>query len=210
MYLTNDWYYFTSAIDKKTCNKIKSSAKGNFKKGHVDRKEGTTEEERKTGRVKDVGLNTKFRESDISWTSEQWIMDLIWPYMQEANKKAGWGFDIKSVEGMQITKYKPGGFYAWHKDGGADCLSTYNTPDNKFLNGNGRKLSMTILLNDNYDGGEFQFCFYKQQNYNIATPDFKNYGSIIIFPSFLEHRVIPVTKGIRYSLVAWFIGPPFK
>ena len=44
----------------------------------------------------------------------------------------------------------------------------------------------------------------------VETPDFKNAGSVIVFPSFMEHQVTPVTKGTRYSLVAWFVGPPFK
>jgi len=44
----------------------------------------------------------------------------------------------------------------------------------------------------------------------ISVPEFNKTGSIVVFPSDMEHRVAPVTKGIRYSLVVWFVGPPFK
>jgi len=130
--------------------------------------------------------------------------------MLQANENAGWNYDITAVESMQITKYKPGSFYTWHRDGPSDCLSVYNMPDSKFMHGKVRKLSMTILLNGNYQGGEFQFAHYNKMENKVETPDFKNAGSIIVFPSFLEHQVAPVTKGTRYSLVAWFVGPPFK
>jgi len=210
MYLTNEWYFWTSAIDEKTCNKIKALGKNDFKAATIDRNQETTDEERKTGRKIELGLDKRQRLSDISWTPEQWVTDLVWPYMLQANALAGWNFDIIAVEHMQVTKYKPGGFYNWHKDGPSDCLSKYNLPDSKFLHGNVRKLSITILLNDNYEGGEFQFSCSSNSKINIQTPEFKTAGSVIVFPSFMEHRVAPVTKGIRYSLVGWFLGPPFK
>jgi len=210
MQLTNEWFFWTSALDKKTCNKIKALGKNDFKPAQIDKKKGTTDEERKTGRVQEIGEDKKYRISDTSWTNEQWAIDLVWPYMLEANENAGWNYDITAVESMQITKYKPGSFYAWHRDGPSDCLSVYNMPDNKFMHGKVRKLSMTILLNGNYQGGEFQFSHYNKLDNKIETPDFKNAGSVIVFPSWIEHQVTPVTKGTRYSLVAWFVGPPFK
>ena len=211
MRLTNEWYFWTSDVDKKTCNKIKALGKNDFNPAQIDaRKSETTKEERKTGRVKEIGKDKKHRISDISWTNEQWVIDLVWPYMAHANKEAGWNFDITAVESMQITRYKPGSFYGWHVDGASDCLSVYNNPDNKFLHGKVRKLSMTILLNGNYQGGDFQFCQYNKLEPYVHAPDFKNSGSVIVFPSWIEHQVAPVTKGTRYSLVAWFVGPPFK
>ena len=110
---------------------------------------------------------------------------------------------------MQITRYRKGGFYNFHRDGYGDHLSVYNDPQNDFLNGHVRKLSMTTLLSDNYEGGEFQFAGYGQEKRTISTPEFTKIGSIIVFPSAMEHRVAPVTKGVRYSLVTWFVGPPF-
>ena len=130
--------------------------------------------------------------------------------MEGANERSGWKYDITGAEDMQITRYKKGGFYYFHKDGKGDYLSAYNKPDNEFMHGHVRKLSMTVLLNDNYEGGEFQFATLNKEKCTINTPEFNKTGMIIVFPSDVEHRVAPVTKGIRYSLVTWFLGPPFK
>ena len=211
MHSTNEWYYFVDVLDKNTCNKIRNSAKGKWKESTVNIKKGKpSTEERKTGEKLIYGPDKNSRISDVVWTSDQWIYDTIWPYMVEANEKAGWKYDIKAAETMQITRYKKGGFYCFHKDGPSDYLSAYDEPDNEFLHGHVRKLSMTVLLNDNYEGGEFQFAEYNQEKCEIITPEFNKIGMIIVFPSDVEHRVAPVTKGIRYSLVTWFLGPPFK
>ena len=210
MFNINEWYYFTEGLDKKTCNKIRNSAKGKWDKSEIDTKVGITDEERITGAKQITGIDKKVRISDVTWTSDQWIYDTIWPFMEEANERAGWKYDIRYAESMQITRYKKGGFYYFHKDGRGDHLSTYDKPDNEFMHGHVRKLSMTVLLNDNYEGGEFQFATYNKEKCTIETPKFNKTGSIIVFPSDVEHRVAPVTKGIRYSLVTWFLGPPFK
>ena len=210
MFSTNDWFYFTEGLDKNTCNKIKNLAKGKWEESGVNVKKDTTDEERIIGEKPILSIDKNERISDIVWTSDQWIYDTIWPYMEGANEKAGWKYDIRSAESMQITRYKKGGFYYFHKDGKGDHLSTYDMPDNEFMHGHVRKLSMTVLLDDNYEGGEFQFATYGDEKCEISTPDFSKTGSIIVFPSDVEHRVAPVTKGIRYSLVTWFLGPPFK
>ena len=82
---------------------------------------------------------------------------------------------------------------------------------------------MTISLNDGteYDGGQLEFDFKNvspvdewvdEKIYNskvICSQIFKK-GSIVVFPSYLWHRVTPVTRGTRYSLVAWNLGWPFQ
>ena len=209
MYSINGWLYFTEGLDKKTCNKIRNSAKNEWKESEVNTQKVITDEERKTGEKLIHATDKKVRISDVVWTNDQWIYDTIWPFMLEANEQAGWKYDIRGAEDMQITRYKKGGFYCFHKDGKGDHLSVYDEPDNKFFHGNVRKLSMTILLNDNYEGGEFQFATYDKEKCEIDTPEFNKIGSIVVFPSDMEHRVAPVTKGIRYSLVVWFLGPPF-
>ena len=210
MHLTNDWYYFTAAIDPETCQRLIDLGSGAFKDGHVDRQTEVSEIERVTGKTGDLGLDVASRRSDIAWINQQWVYDLIFPYMESANQKAGWNFDIRASEPLQLTRYKPGGFYYWHKDGCGDHLSTYKRPENEYLNGRVRKLSMTILLNDAYQGGDFQFSALSQAEIKIQTPKLGGIGSIIIFPSFMQHRITPITSGVRYSLVAWFLGPPFK
>ena len=207
--LTNEWYIFQGALDKKTCNKIKRLAKDNWEDSSVDTTKEITDEERKTGRKGDYKPDPKTRISDISWITDQWVYDTIWPFMQEANEKAGWGYHIKAAESMQITRYRKGGFYNFHIDGNGDQLSAYHNPQNAFMHGHVRKLSMTTLLSDSYEGGEFQFASYGKEECNISTPEFNTVGSIVVFPSAMEHRVASITKGVRYSLVTWFVGPPF-
>ena len=207
--LTNEWYIFKGALDKKTCNKIKRLARNNWEISGVDTSKETTDEERKTGKKGDYKPDPKMRISDVSWVTDQWVYDTIWPFMQEANEKAGWGYHIKAAESMQITRYKKGGFYYFHQDGNGDHLSAYHNPNNAFMHGHVRKLSMTTLLSDSYEGGEFQFATYAKEKCKISIPEFSKVGSIVVFPSAMEHRVAPVTKGIRHSLVTWFVGPPF-
>ena len=208
MYTTNEWYVFEKSVDKKICNKIKGLVKDSWQESILDTSEGTTKEERKTGRKGDWKPDPKKRISEVFWTTDQWLYDIIFPYMNRANEEAGWRFNIKFAESMQITRYKKGGFYNFHRDGSGDYLSAYNNPGNKFLDGHVRKLSMSVILNNNFEGGAFEFASYGKEECTI-TPIEGGVGTVIVFPSWMEHRVAPVTKGIRYSLVTWFLGPPF-
>jgi PKHD-type hydroxylase len=209
LYFTNEWFIFHQKIDKITCNKIKKLGKGKWEESSVDTSKETTDEERITGKKGDYKLDKKIRISDVFWTTEQWVYDLTFPYMLQANKRAGWNLDIKAAESMQLTRYRKGGFYSFHKDGRADHLSAYDTPDNHFLHGNVRKISMSIILNDNFEGGAFEVASYEEQKCSIIPIEAKA-GDIIFFTSGVEHRVAPVTKGVRYSLVNWFVGPPVR
>ena len=211
MNTVNEWFVFDDPIDIKTCNKLKRLASKSWEASAVDVKKDHTPEERKTGREADFKSDLKTRISDIAWTNEQWVYDLIWPYMLRANEDAGWGYDITSAEPAQITRYKKGGFYSWHRDGFNDHLSKYNQPDNAWVHEKVRKLSMTILLNDSFEGGEFEVMSYSKGVGMVQQP-FENPrgGQVIVFPSYMEHRVAPVTKGTRYSAVVWFLGPPMR
>lgn len=197
MWNTNTYWTFSNALDEKTCNKIIDIG-NNAEWGGGE-----------------VETNSKFevdeavRKSGVVFTNEQWLYDIIWPYMEKANFNSGWRYNIKYAESMQITKYEKGEFYNFHRDGKSDHLSSYNRPDNGFLHGNNRKLSMTVLLNDDYEGGDFQFAQYSKEKCNVISVEQNKIGSIIVFPSYMEHRIIPITKGLRYSLVVWFVGPPF-
>ena len=209
MWFTNEWFVFNNVIDKKTCNKIKNLGRGKWIESTVESNSPLTEEERLTGRKLDYVNNTKARISDVYWITEQWLYDLIWPFMLEANKVSGWNLDIKAAEPMQIARYKKGGFYGWHRDGTADSLSAYDTPKNSFMHGNVRKISLSLILNDNFEGGDLEFCTYGKEKSTI-TPIKTKVGDMIFFTSGMEHRVAPVTKGVRYSLVSWFVGAPIK
>ena len=209
MFNTNEWYVFDEGtIDTKTCNKIKDWAEGKWEPTSVDINNNTTEEERRTGRVIDYQPNSEMRISDVAWCSEQWLYDIIWPLMERANEEAGWGYDIRGAEAVQITRYKPGGFYHFHRDGFSDRLAAYQRRDNQFLDGHVRKISMSLMLNDNFEGGAFEFASYAKTVCSV-TPIEASAGSVIVFPSYNEHRVAQITKGTRYSVVCWFLGPPF-
>jgi len=96
---------------------------------------------------------------------------------------------IAKLEGVQILKYEPGGFYTWHVDHGIH------------LN---RKISCIFYLNDEYEGGSIQFAFpAKNESFEIKPKE----NRMILWPSnFLyPHRVTPVEKGSRYSAVCWAV-----
>ena len=141
------------------------------------------------------------RKSDIFWSYDQWIFDYIWKYMDVYNEITGLRYDISGVESIQITKYEKGDYYDFHFDGKG---SHKNVVCEKV-----RKISMTIQLNEEYEGGEFQVAWCDEGKLLTETLG-KTKGTIILFPSILEHCITPVTSGTRYSLVAWFIGEPFK
>ena len=192
MQLFNEWYYFDNAIIDEVCDQLIHAGEYEFKKAEIQ-----------------SGEDDGSRRSDIKFINEQWLVDLIWPFMLDANKNSKWCFDVESVEDMQITKYKKCDYYSWHFDGLSDSSGIYTDKDQKFLYGNVRKLSMTILLNDDFEGGELQIASYNKGECFIKTPKM-NKGSVIVFHSFIEHQVLEVTEGERYSLVAWFLGKPFK
>ena len=120
-------------------------------------------------------------------------------------------------ESCQFTKYKLNQYYDWH------CDSWDKPYDRKDVNhpehGRIRKLSMTCQLTDGseYKGGELEFDFRNydphmrdESKHRIQCKEILPKGSIIVFPSFVWHRVKPVTAGTRYSLVVWHLGKPFR
>ena len=138
----------------------------------------------------------KKRSSKIYWINESWVQKLLWEYILEANKKT-FHVDVINQSEIQFTEYRSveGGKYDWHHD------VNWNAQE-----GLDRKLSISIQLSDktDYEGGDFEFEEIK------SSMDFKAIGTIIIFPSYLRHRVTKVTSGTRRSLVAWFYGPNWK
>ena len=133
----------------------------------------------------------------------------------QANELAGWNFEWDWSESCQFTKYKKGQYYDWHCDSwDKPYVNTQNPQDP--TNGKIRKLSVTVTLSDpkEYKGGELEF------DYRDLDPDKKRKpvkckeilpkGSLVVFPSFVWHRVCPVKSGERNSLVIWNLGYPFQ
>jgi PKHD-type hydroxylase len=148
------------------------------------------------------GKNTGTRKSQIYWIPKtekfaelyQKIMNLV----GQCNRDF-YNFDITSLtENLQYTEYDESyqGHYDWHFDIGNGPLNC------------GRKLSVSIQLSDpsEYEGGELQFSIGGDQ----TVVSEKDQGTMTIFPSYMKHRVTPVTKGRRRSLVTWITGPPFR
>ena len=131
------------------------------------------------------------------------LLNLKKPLVHQANKDAGWNFQWDVTESAQFTEYKPGQFYDWHPDMGTDPYT-----EGKWK-GRYRKLSTTLLLNDpsEFDGGTLEFHHNRDQLTVCDQLDMK--GSLVVFPAFVYHKVNPVTRGIRYSLVTWNCGFPF-
>jgi PKHD-type hydroxylase len=143
--------------------------------------------------------------------NDRWIYKEIQPYVHMANRNAGWNFEWDWSEACQFTIYKKGQYYDWHCDSW-DKPYPHEGP----TNGKIRKLSVTVSLTDpkEYKGGELEFDFRnedpdKEPNTRTCTEILPK-GSLVVFPSFVWHRVKPVTKGVRHSLVIWNLGYPFK
>jgi len=195
--VTNEWFTFPGALEPGVCEKIIRKSGRNFIAPYVNRRSQITEKEILAGKAQyDYGQDALLRKGEISWVNEKWINEIVWKYMLEANERSGWKFDISGIATPQLSRYNKGDFYSLHIDGTGD-----NNSEN--IEGLVRKLTMSVLLNEDYKGGEFMFE-------NDYVPDIGGVGSIIVFPSCKLHRVAPVKKGTRYSLVTWFLGPPFK
>ena len=209
MNISNYYWYFTSAIPPKLCDDIVKH--GLSKSETVARTGGFVNKKLTKDQIKNM---KRKRNSDLVWLNDNWIYRELHPYIHEANKSAGWNFEWDRSEVCQFTKYKLNQYYDWHCD-------SWDKPYGKKgpQLGKIRKLSMTCQLTDGseYEGGELEFDF---RNYDPHMREETKHlrqakeilpkGSIIVFPSFVWHRVKPVTKGTRYSLVMWNLDYPFK
>ena len=144
------------------------------------------------------GLDTKKRVTTISWIPFKEMPEMydeLNVFIQKANRNHFGFSDIRITENAQFTEYPEGGFYDWHMD--TDVNMTHEPPV--------RKISMTLLLSPEtqFEGGDLELMA-KEKRAPLKQ------GYAIIFASFLNHRVAPVTRGVRQSLVMWFGGTPFK
>lgn len=149
---------------------------------------------RTDGRV-ELGPET-YRVSHIAWVEPQpenhWLYHRLAVLFAQANRH--FGFELTGfVDAIQYTVYGEEQHFDWHLDIGSDQTSA-------------RKLSMSIQLSDpgSYTGGELELI-------SIGTGvESRQHGSATFFPSYLAHRVKPVTSGVRRSLIAWAYGPAFR
>lgn len=142
--------------------------------------------------------NDELRKSSVMFLDDipemQWIYEKLKMVTVSANNERYW-FDLLGFhQKLQLTRYSEGDFFDWHLDFGAAEISA-------------RKLSVTVQLSDpdEYEGGDLEFMINQKV---VSAPREK--GTIIVFPSFIMHRVTPITKGTRQSIVGWVSGPPFR
>lgn len=182
--LTNysPWAFYKNAFSKEECEEIVSMFKD-----PVDALIGGSDS---------PSLDSDIRKSTLSWLpfsdDTRWIYEKLSQFVMACND-GRYGFDLVGFgEHIQLGRYVPGDHYSWHQDFGGGPFSI-------------RKLSLVLQLSDpsSYEGGELEF-----QGFTDKAE--KQQGDLMIFPSFNPHRVTPVTKGERYSLVAWISGPPYR
>ena len=159
---------------------------------------------------RDGELNKKTRDSLVLFLNDPIIYKTLHPYIQTANKNAEWNFQWDSTEPVQYTEYNKKQHYRWHQDA---WDQPYVNPEEPLSYGKIRKISVSCSLNDSkkYKGGKLQFDSstpLKKENI-ITCEEILPKGSIVVFPSFIWHRVTPVTRGTRQSLVLWNLGKPY-
>jgi len=208
MQLQNYYYWFKDAIPTHVCDDIVRYAKQLQDQMAVTGQFSNKKELNKK-QIQDL---KKKRDSDIVWLSERWIYNAIHPYIHQANADANWNFKWDFSEQCQFTKYKKGQYYDWHCDSWDRPYDAPNTPSH----GKTRKLSVTVSLSDDkdYKGGELEFDMRNIEPHLKANThvlkEIRSKGSLVVFPSDVWHRVKPVTKGTRHSLVIWNVGDPFQ
>ena len=149
------------------------------------------------GRKRDHNL----RRADLVWLDDlaecDWVMPRIVDLVLQANRQV-YGFDLDGFdESAQIARYgaEREGHFSWHSDIGDGRLAAR------------RKLTMVVQLSqaEDYTGGALEIM----PSANVDTAQ-RQRGTATLFPSFLLHRVTPVTEGARHSLTIWAHGPAFR
>ena len=183
------WLYFQSAIDSQWCDDFVKYCTESY------------EPQSATVGFRDDLTKSDYRECDIRWLEphiETELVDTLWRYVDRANRDS-FDVDVRYINELQFTTYKGKneGRYGWHYD-----VNWRNQLPHH------RKLSVTIQLSDHkdYEGGDFEF----EKGVDELPIEVKEKGTILIFPSFYQHQVTPVTSGTRHSLVTWVEGPHWR
>ena len=184
------WYSKTDRISDEACDEI-------IKLG----KENGLDEAGIYGASTDKKVdNKKTRVTNVSWFPQGHFLEtMLQGYATLANLET-WNFIVTGKETIQFGEYKRGGHYGWHTDSSLNTAVPF------------RKLSITVNLSDpkDYEGGNFEIQNPAGQELKMPLGQLRKRGTVIIFPSFLKHRVTEVKRGARYSLVQWYNGPEFK
>ena len=193
------FYVFPKAVAPDVCEQIVQDSKKNIlEKASVYNYDKTASRD-----------DPKIRKTSINFIKDKdnKVNELAWHFLREANKLQ-FNYNLSYFQVVQFAEYKDGGFYNWHQD------------DSRINNSSEmRKLSLTLVLSDpnTFEGGELQFYNGEKPFQDIGeikgeqvNKDIQAQGTVIVFDSMDWHRVTPVTKGIRHSVVCWTVGPNFK
>ena len=199
------YWYFDKALSNSVCNKI-------IKAGQKNRptlaRIGSFGDEFKTLNKQQKTSLKKIRNSYASFIDEKWLYNLLFPFVQNANQLSGWKFAFDWAEPIQFTRYKKNQHYHWHNDS-----NNSQNLSNLKSHGKIRKLSLVASLSDpkDYEGGDFKFQFRNSDDptREYKVPQLIPRGSVLVFPSYIWHKVEPITKGTRYSIVMWARGWPY-
>ena len=138
------------------------------------------------------------RSSKVSWIDDPRLTILLHQMVENINRDTGWNFNVSNSDPIQYTVYNQGDHYNWHTD--------QSPPDHR---NQVRKISMTLFLNEEYEGGELDLELGSPLSEDRNETFKLTRGNAIFFTSDIWHRVRPVTSGVRKSLVAWFTGRPY-
>jgi PKHD-type hydroxylase len=171
-----------------------SSNDGGFSKEECEKIKSLFKNEQ-IAQVGEGEVNDSLRKTKIHW--ENYSHDSHWIFERLGQAIAGANFHYWSLaitgmdEALQIGKYNEGSFYNWHTDNGGKQFAY-------------RKLSAVCLLTDpaEFEGGDLEI--------KLGGKVQKEQGAIVVFPSHFAHRVTPIFKGERMSLVSWISGPPLR
>lgn len=138
--------------------------------------------------------NNLTRNTDIRFApSDYWLNETFKSVANQANTVCAWNYLVTSNESIQFASYGVNQHYTWH----VDTFTLSGAPED-------RKITIVCLLNDEFKGGDFEVRLYNDYKAPLQK------GSIIAFPSILEHRVTPIVEGVRYSATMWLSGPRFR
>ena len=187
MYLENNHCISIGRFSKQFCDNIITTAEKNaLSLAEIDSKVN----------------NKKTRSSKVVFLKDDKLNYTLRTVINEHNKSAKWNFNIKEFEPLQYTVYDVNDHYDWHIDS-----HSYVYP-----NGMIRKISFTLCLNEDYEGGEFEISNPNpnpEKHINTKFKDKFTTGTLISFPSFVWHKVHKVTNGTRKVLVGWAVGSQF-
>ena len=153
------------------------------------------------GTAKDPVKAKEARSANVQFINDKDILARWLATAQIINRDLDWNFDLDAIECIQYGEYNEDQYYGWHID------------QHKVVYGDGRvrKCSFSVFLNDDYEGWEFDLEL-GGPNIEDRLKTFKKLpkNQMIFFQSEFWHRVRPVTKGVRKSLVGWVLGPKFR